>query len=618
MIDNAETENEATRVMSRTQYRSLLTVNCLGTKTVQHIWQTIGTEVGEESMRRTDKFTTTKIKEETGPTELEEDSEAQAYRPKRMAGLGYTSAMYIKDAAFLGGFALAAYGKYGIIEVIPELQEDVDNPNLSRLPAMKEVTKAWTRTVRTGTDKNDQRIRVMAKAAVMGLLKTGMERPEEGMSDADWNYVMQEHRDKEGARYEQAWKGEHITGTGGKGSSRIINKEMEEEARKIFMNNFRTNETNPQRQAEKFLRPHRWPGILKDLWEAGERKIQRLISRLQDMDRLQEAITNTPDLRTQARQRAMMNRMANIPLSVLPSQEGRRIGSEEYEWILNNRLDNQQAGAMEIGELNCKCGQLIGKGRHFRKCNISNGVMRIHDTMRDTMLNMVTSAGLTAYREPMNLLRDSDLERPADIFITNWRIEGIHLQRHAIDCSFPLVDSAWIHLSKAEQEKRATVTGWVANQKSLTKRNKVGSAQEQVARGNSATMQERCRLEGINYWPIPIEGDGACSTDFDAFLNNVSDAAEKIRGHDPKSFKARWIYILACKLADISAKVATRRSANERRRLGNVEDATDEICGHLIADIPLTVGSGGSSSRMYRNRTSDAYKQAALTKRGAR
>ena len=112
--------------------------------------------------------------------------------------------------------------------------------------------------------------------------------------------------------------------------------------------------------------------------------------------------------------------------------------------------------------------------------------------------------------------------------------------------------------------------------------------------------------------------DGACSTDFDAFLNNVSDAADKFRGHNRQSFKAKWTCVLACKLADTSAKVAIRRGAQGRRRLGGAEDPTDEICGQLIADMPLTVGSGESSSRMYRNRTPDAYKKAALATRGAR
>jgi hypothetical protein len=60
------------------------------------------------------------------------------------------------------------------------------------------------------------------------------------------------------------------------------------------------------------------------------------------------------------------------------------------------------------------------------------------------------------------------------------------------------------------------------------------------------TGEAKDRLEGINQWPIPIEGDGARSTDLDALLKNVSDKAEKIRGqelNDLKSDKAKWRFI---------------------------------------------------------------------------
>ena len=68
-----------------------------------------------------------------------------------------------------------------------------------------------------------------------------------------------------------------------------------------------------------------------------------------------------------------------------------------------------------------------------------------------------------------------------------------------------------------------------------------------MATMNPATILAKDRLEGINHWPIPIEGDGARSTDFDALLKNVSDIAEKIRGqelNDLKSGKAKWRFTL--------------------------------------------------------------------------
>ncbi len=42
-------------------------------------------------------------------------------------------------------------------------------------------------------------------------------------------------------------------------------------------------------------------------------------------------------------------------------------------------------------------------------------------------------------------------------------------------------------------------------------------------------MSKRCELQGINYWPVPVEGDGQTSANFEAFLKNVSDAASELR-----------------------------------------------------------------------------------------
>jgi hypothetical protein len=76
-------------------------------------------------------------------------------------------------------------------------------------------------------------------------------------------------------------------------------------------------------------------------------------------------------------------------------------------------------------------------------------MLKIHDDIRDVILQMVRSAGLTATAEQRGLLPDNTSERPADIFIINWEIKtGSTAQKdlrifskHAIDLSFPLVDS---------------------------------------------------------------------------------------------------------------------------------------------------------------------------------
>jgi hypothetical protein len=164
------------------------------------------------------------------------------------------------------------------------------------------------------------------------------------------------------------------------------------------------------------------------------------------------------------------------------------------------------------------------------------------------------------------LLPDNTTERSGDIFIVNWEIRtGSTKQKdlriyskHAIDLSFPLVDS---HVSEQNKEIGNTV-GIVANKKTLQKLNNVGTRADRTRRGNSFTMKQRCADQDINYWPIPVEGDGQTSTSFEAFINKVSDSASNV-GHNPRCFKKRWTTILACTLAKKGAQMINSRTSTE-------------------------------------------------------
>ncbi len=124
---------------------------------------------------------------------------------------------------------------------------------------------------------------------------------------------------------------------------------------------------------------------------------------------------------------------------------------------------------------------------------------------------MMRSAGLTVFREPQGLLQDNNTDRPAT--------SGCIYQKytdHAIDFSFPLVDS--IGMGSKSKHRICLEVGVVANKKATSKSNNIGSKQDQEKRGNDRSMKKRCELQGINYWPVPVEGDGQTSANFEAFL----------------------------------------------------------------------------------------------------
>jgi hypothetical protein len=143
------------------------------------------------------------------------------------------------------------------------------------------------------------------------------------------------------------------------------------------------------------------------------------MARLLDMERAIQFIEYGRRLDSnKAGLRGTFNTFTNIPLRVTPSREELKFNKAEFEWILCNRLRVQQSTAKETTLQKCKCCINIEDGRPFRKCPINNGMMRVHDTMWDTCITMMRSAGLTVSREPQGLLDDkNNTDRPADAYI---------------------------------------------------------------------------------------------------------------------------------------------------------------------------------------------------------
>ena len=613
--ENVNDVYEAVGKMARAQDRHLINVGCGGTMRVQHLWQSIAPGVAGEAIRETDRLVRQAVRDVIGGKEMNRLMDEQASMPQRFAGLGYRKSANVAQAAYLGGFAMAAYGRYGVGRICPDLRGALDAPqDFQQYPSLKAVCTVWRKATKRQPHRQDQRLRIMAMAAVADTLQTPDARPP-GITEVEWGFYKQVFRDKDNGAYETRSKSEHQLGIeGSHGKARAINAEMEKRAVEAFEKLHADGDVTPTQRA-MFLHPHRHPGVIKLLWTSGEMKIQRLISRLDANQRFENYVADLPDQRTEARFRGVMNNVNNTPLRTIPSHRKRIMASEEFEWTLNNRIQKGQPSTEEISEQMCSCGKAVGDGRHFRQCRKANGMLRLHDSMRDNLLNMCRSAGLHATREPRHLLRDSEFDRPADILIQNWSIEGFKQRKHAVDCSFPMVDSNWNGQTAAEKETKAKRVGVTAEAQADAKRNHIGSAAEQLERGNSATMTERCRLEGIHFWPVPVEGDGAVSKDFEMLIQNVSDAANKIMGHDRQEFQARWMSTFSIKLAVMSARISIQRSSAEYRRLSRMADNQNEFYGQMGTEVPIQAGV--NRSREFRNRMSDLYKSMAVSSAGA-
>jgi hypothetical protein len=180
---------------------------------------------------------------------------------------------------------------------------------------------------------------------------------------------------------------------------------------------------------------------------------------------------------------------------------------------------------------------------------------------------MARADGLTTLREPKRLLADNTEERPADLMITGWTIPTSDLTRHAMDVATPLVDSGMSTMSHANRLLRAKTVGTAGLDAEQKKIDNIGLPADRRFRGNSLSMKERCRLNGINFIPIALEGDGHASKKMMRFIKNVSDTAHHLRDANSATFKSYFVSRIANILHQTTAHLSIRQCASARQKL---------------------------------------------------
>jgi hypothetical protein len=293
--------------------------------------------------------------------------------------------------------------------------------------------------------------------------------------------------------------------------------------------------------------------------------------------------------------RAKINAFATVPLTILPNKPERKFGNDAFQWCLNDRVQMMQPSAASISAQNCDCHNhpVVGRGRHFRTCSKQGANTRFHDHMRDTLIKMVSAAGLSVEREPKGKLPAEPDLRPGDLCISDWTVDGIVQTGHCIDFAAPSVtgNGTWGYLSNDEKMLRAGVVGVAGKRIEDFKSAKKGSEQEQEDGGDNFSMKERCRLQHINFWPVAIEVDGAITSSFLRFFNNVCDAATNLTEQNRTSFKHYWSKRIACELHQQNARLSLQRAASLRRRLRRLPVTSDAVLQYhqLQTDLPSSV-----------------------------
>ena len=506
--------------LPKAQVQNILARMCGGNVRVQHLWQVVNPAECQTAQDDTDRMTIAAIAIMLGlqPEDFAGFCQQQSFLPMRFGGLGFLLASSSRVSTFMGGFCTATLGSYSVTSIMPFLAPDVQCPESSALPSMVAVTKAWSELL-----LSCKRLWTLARSAAAEVIRPPSADPDD---EAEGSFQKQ-LLDQE-IRYEAKFKSQAVRGRV-PGVGELSCDELTAAIESRSMTEFQSEGGNwSDLQKDQFDCPESFPSILRKWKDQGGGMFQKTFSRNVDMCRFLQFfadVGSSPNgLKKQALFRAQLNRCAAVPLSILPNQKDRQFSNARFQWILCNRIQAPQPGVESFKDKRCICpsAPVVGddNGRHVRRCNATDVKGYVHDGFRDETNIFLRSAGFAAEIEKKKLLPDEPTLRPGDNWIPDWTIDGVRQKDHAVDGTHPVVETHWDSLSLPAQQQRAATVGVVAEESVEEKRVKKGKRSEQEARGNDFSMEKRCRLRNIHFWPMAIEADGAMSKSFIAFLTS--------------------------------------------------------------------------------------------------
>ncbi len=391
--ENVKNALKAVENIPDLQYPHLLNVNCGGNVRAQHLWQTVRPDLATQAVNTVDNLTKEAIGHMLPKNALQnEQVENQCFRPLRHGGFGYKKANNVLEATYIGGFALAAFGPFGIGTINLDLLNTIINPKnhynyLLQFPSMMALHLAWKRQT------NNDRITTLCKAAVADCLGPSREDEE---NDDEHSRRCVKTRNQDHIAFENAWKRKNIkrTDTTLMTTPESMTTTLLETSNTKWQNKLR-EDLSAALEINRYENPGMHPSIIGDLWDCGERKLQRLLSRINEMQETSLYLQQNRTSLQQARIRGKLNQMANVPFQATPSTPQTRFSNEEWKAALNDRLQLPMVLGLSIQHQTCQCKAKIGDGRHFRRCRISNGMLKIHDDIRDVTFFLLTSPHYT-------------------------------------------------------------------------------------------------------------------------------------------------------------------------------------------------------------------------------
>jgi hypothetical protein len=275
--DKVKKSFDAVARIPNAQEQHLLGSQCCGNACVQHLWQVLNPQDTQIARTQTDFLAYQAVKRCMGiSNDLPRSCVQQIFLPQRFGGLGYRRANDVANAAFIGGFALAAHGPHNIASVCPELREDITSPETSTLPSMIALCLAWKQELQL-----TNRAYVLAKAVAADAIappRPPEDEPSE-VSPSSEEYMLE----KQDTMYELRWKAEFLLGktVPPEQNCAALDLELLDRAA-VSVEGRRSTQSWTDEESSKYEHPENHPSLLAKWSQQGGMKFQRLFGRLRD------------------------------------------------------------------------------------------------------------------------------------------------------------------------------------------------------------------------------------------------------------------------------------------------------------------------------------------------
>ena len=87
---------------------------------------------------------------------------------------------------------------------------------------------------------------------------------------------------------------------------------------------------------------------------------------------------------------------------------------------------------------------------------------------------------------------------------------------------------------------------------------------------NVDDTEKKLRRNGVNYFPLAVESNGALGPSLTAFLRKFAAVGKRNRGHDEAKFIRQWTFVISnTVLKSVAASAITKmQQSNQRTQVG--------------------------------------------------